>query len=197
MKKRLVGLAMALTIGLAGCSAVDKGITVQPYELNEMEEELVTRTQVDFIEYFTLNGKTDGLDLKHSVEVYEKGKLVDELLQSQGIIEEAYQNEIISFGLQKHKDMELFLTTNGSSASTEYEGLDDEEQGGSSYGTLLDKKVKLVKDEPVYLAVWAGTTGEIIASINSEGGKLPENLDSYDRAFLFKMELVDHDPEFD
>lgn len=194
MKRILGGIILAIV--LTGCSIVDKKVTVQPYELKEKEEQLVSHTHVDFIEYFTLNGKPDGLDIKYSVEVYEKGEFVDELFQSQGLVEENYEDELFSFGLSNKELIELFMSTGGGAMSTEYDGVEDDDQFGSTSGILINGKIELVKDEPIYLAAWATTNGSDISSIQSEQGELPENLDRYDRVFLFKIELLDPNPEY-
>ena len=191
MKRFMLGVAMA--IGLAGCSATEKGVTVEPYNLKGMEETLVSQTQVDSIDYFMLNGKTGGLDLKYSVEVYEKGKLVDELFQSRGLIEENYKSELISFGLHNGKELELFVNTVGGTAMANGYPAKGHEEMASTYGSLIEEKITLTKDQPAYIAIWAGTKGNMISTLHGENGGLPDNLAQYDRAFLFKLELLDPD----
>ncbi|MEK5332668.1 hypothetical protein [Lysinibacillus sp. FSL W8-0992] len=92
---------------LSGCAGGEKDITslnskitIESYNMSEKESLLISKTGVENIEFFKLNGTlSEEDDLQFSVEVYKKGKLEEELLKSSGTIEKNYQDSFISFGV--------------------------------------------------------------------------------------------------
>lgn len=196
MKKFLLVCMMVFL--LSACSSQGKGITIEPYSLSDQEQQLVSQTGVDMIEYFKLNGSLDELDLNLSIEVYEDGELKEEILQMYGMLEETFKDEFVSFVLSKYdvsEDDGMFdLKINspgGSIGGGAYPSID----GASTYGLLLEEKITLEKDVPTYLAAWAGTTKDTLSTLHTEKGQLPENIDQYEQALLFKIVLTDASEE--
>ncbi|MDS9471557.1 hypothetical protein [Sporosarcina pasteurii] len=187
--KKLMMVMLAL-VTLAACSPGGKKLTIEPYKLSEKERQLIQRTGVFSIDYFEINGHLDDADLQFSVVVYEDGKLKEELLKMYGMLDASFKNELISFGMFETKNGEekqQFTlevgTPGGSLGSSTYEtGMT-----ASVYGALIDNKVTLEKEQPLYLAGWAGTTKDVIPTLRGENGQLPENLASYERALLLKV----------
>lgn len=97
---------MLTIVTLAACSPSGSQLTIKPYEFSEKEQQLIERTGVFSIDFFNINGHLDDADLQFSVEVYENGKLKEELLKMFGMLDESYKNELISFGLFETKNEE-------------------------------------------------------------------------------------------
>lgn len=190
---------MLTIVALAACSPSGSQLTIKPYELNEKEQQLIERTGVFSIDFFNINGHLDDADLQFSVEVYENGKLKEELLKMFGMLDASYKNELISFGLFETKNEEEqqqfsleIGTPGGSLSSTTYEtGMT-----ASAYGALIDNKITLEKEQPIYLAAWAGTTKDSVPTLHGENGQLPENLASFEKALLLKVVWTDESGDF-
>ncbi|GKV57472.1 hypothetical protein NCCP2222_34190 [Sporosarcina sp. NCCP-2222] len=61
-----------------------------------------------------------------------------------------------------------------------------------SFGNLVGTDSNLLKDKPTYLAAWVGTKGSMLRSLGpSDNGGLPEELEAYDTAFLYKVVWTD------
>ncbi|MEX3625889.1 hypothetical protein VVS20_26050, partial [Viridibacillus arvi] len=79
-----------LILLLTGCAGVEKDktssnskITIEPYNLSEKESLLISKSGVEHIKFFKLNGTlAEDDDLQISVEVFEKGKFKEELLKT-------------------------------------------------------------------------------------------------------------------
>ncbi|MEO4052448.1 hypothetical protein [Solibacillus sp. CAU 1738] len=73
--------------------------------MSEKERLLISKTGVEQIEFFKLNGtlKEDD-DLQFSVEVFEKGKFKEELLKTWDGPETKYKDSLISFGISDTRD---------------------------------------------------------------------------------------------
>ena len=194
--KKLLCIMITLTT-LAACSPGGSKLTIEPYELTEKEQQLIERTGVFSIDYFEINGSLDEADLHFTVEVYENGKLKEELLKLSGMLDARYKNELISFSLfetknEEHQQFSLEVGTPGSLASTTYET----EMTASTYGALIDNKVALVKEQPLYLSGWAGTEKDVLSSLRVENSQLPENLASYEEVLLLKVIWTDKSEDF-
>ena len=75
---------------LTGCtgveketSALNKRMTIESYNINKKEKVLVSKTGVEQIEFFKINGtlKEDD-ELQFSVDVFKNGKFAEELLNT-------------------------------------------------------------------------------------------------------------------
>ena len=184
---------------LIACSPNGSKLAIKPYELSKKEQQLIERTGVFSIDYFKINGHLDDADLQFSVEVYENGKLKEELLKMYGMLDASFKDELISFGMfeTKNEDEEQQFTLEvgtpgGSLGSTTYEtGMT-----ASAYGALIDNKVTLVKEQPLYLAGWAGTTKDSVPILQGENGQLPENLAGFEKALLLKVIWTDESGDF-
>lgn len=197
MKKILFVFMMVFLLN--ACSSVkSKDITIEPYSLSDKEQQLVDQTGVDMIEFFKLNGDLNGLDLHLSIEVYEDGEFKEEILQMYGMLEDTFEDEFVSFALSKYdvsEDERVFNlkinSPSGSIGGTSYPSL----EVASTYGLLLEEKITLEKDVPAYLAGWAGTTKDTLSSLHVEKGQLPENINQYEQALLFKIVLTEASEE--
>jgi len=180
---------------LAGCANVEKDkksvatqLTIEPIKLSDKESLLISKTGVGNIEFFKLNGtlaKED--DLQFSVDVYEKGKLKEELLKSRGAIEKSYHNTIISFGISDDAPFKLLSGIPFGLAKTTYPN----GMTAFSFSNLISEQITLSKNKPVYLVAWLGTTKNELRTVGSEKGELPAGMEEYELVFLYKVLWTD------
>ncbi len=186
------------TLLLTGCASLEKEkplsneLIIEPYNVNDKESLLISRTGIKFIEYFQLNGTLEtGDDLQFSVEVYKNGELEEELLNTSNEPKAKFKDQLISFGISDSSDKDSSLqliagipsglaTTNFSSHMT-----------SASFNNLLHKKIVLKKNTPVYLAAWVGTTKNVLRSVDSENGILPKGIKEVEAALLYRVLLTD------
>ncbi|KQL54224.1 hypothetical protein AN964_12450 [Heyndrickxia shackletonii] len=195
--RKYIILVLAVLL-LASCSQQKEddqktsGLTIEPLELNKKEKVLINKTGVNFIRYFKLNGHLKkNEDLKIELDKYVNGKKTDESMSSTNEPNLTFQDDILSFGiqtLQEEKKLILFMgLTNGISSTTESKN----KITASSYGNVLNKKIKLIKESPVYLAAWMGTSkNEIHGGFEDEEGKFPDAVKQSELAFVYKITLV-------
>ena len=190
---------------LTGCAGVEKEkplekeksplnteITIESYNMSEKETLLISKTGVGQIEFFKLNGtpKEDD-ELQFSVEVFKNGKFKEELLKTWDGPETKYQDSFISFGISniENEDDSLKLITGTPSglATTIYSN----NMTSSSFGKLVDEKVTLEKNKPVYLVAWLGTTKYELSSGEGGNGELPLGIEETELTFLYKVLWTD------
>ncbi|MFJ7666400.1 hypothetical protein ACIQXI_04790 [Lysinibacillus sp. NPDC097195] len=185
---------------LTGCAAQDKAISheqisIEPYNISEKESLLISKTGVGNIEFFKLNGTlAEADDLQFSVEVYEKGKLKEELLKSWGVIEKSYRDTLLSFGISDFNENHPFKLLSGipsGLATTTY----PINVTIFSFNNLIDKKITLTKNKPVYLVAWLGTSKNELGSAGSENGELPAGLEEAELSFVYKVLWTDQGTE--
>ena len=191
-------LLLIFTLLLTGCTGVanEKSpsktkLTIEPYSLNEKESVLIRKTGVE-IEFFKLNGTLkEEDDLQFSVEVYENGKFKEELLKTSGAIETNYKDSVISFGISdirnEEQSIKLLSGIHSGLASTFYSS----NMTGYAFGKLVGDKVTLEKDKPMYIAGWLGTTKNSLRSVGEQNGELPQAVEDYELAFLYKVLWTD------
>lgn len=168
-------------------------LNIESYSLSEKEKLLISKTGVQQIEFFKLNGTLkDEDDLQFSVEVYENGKFKEELLKSYGAIETNYKNSIISFGVSdnggEEHSLKLLIGIPSGLTSTSYEN----NMTGHAFTKLIGKKITLEKDKPSYIAAWLGTTKNSLRTVGDENGEIPEAIEDYELTFLFKVLWTDN-----
>jgi hypothetical protein len=199
MKKLIHFLSMSLIFLLISCSqsateekeSSDASLTVEPKELSDVEKNLVSKTDVGMIEYFLLNGKLkEGEDLEISIEVYRNGSLETELMKTYGQIDPNLKNELISFAVRTTGDEQQFLQLIAGHTSGVSSTYQPNEVSMSSLSRLVDGKVQLELNKPLYIAMWAGTSGNTMSTGGSEDGSLPEGLDEVEVAYLYKVTLI-------
>lgn len=196
-------LFIIFTLLLTGCVGVEKSvekekspsntkITIESYNMSEKERLLISKTGVERIEFFKLNGtlKKDD-DLQFSVEVFEKGKFKEELLQTWDAPETKYKDSLISFGISDTRDeghsLKLINGIPTGLATTFYSN----NMTSSSFSKLLDEKMTLEKNKPIYLVAWLGTTKNGLSSGGGENGELPPGIEESELAFLYKVLWTD------
>jgi len=168
-------------------------ITIEPYNMSEKEKLLVSKTGIEQIAFFKLEGnlKEDD-DLQFTVEVYENGKLKEELLTTSDEPKTQFKDSIISFGISNFndKDQSLKLITGIPSglATTYYSN----NMTSSSFSQLIGEKVTLEKSKPIYLAAWVGTTKNKLSSVGSENGELPAGIEEAELALLYRVLWTDN-----
>ncbi len=188
-------LFIIFTLLLTGCVGVENEkpfsnakITIEPYNMSEKEKLLISKTGVEQIEFFKLEGnlKEDD-DLQFTVEVYENGKLKEELLTTSNEPKTKFEDSIISFGISNinDKDHSLQLITGIPSglATTNYSN----NMTSSTFSKLVGEKVTLEKSKPIYLAAWVGTTKNKLSSVGSENGELPVGIEEAEFALLYRI----------
>ncbi|MFE8702960.1 hypothetical protein ACFYKX_20335 [Cytobacillus sp. FJAT-54145] len=193
-------LVVSLILLLTSCSQAEQEeakpaeteITIKPYTLSEKEKVLISKTNVQFIEYFVMDGTLkENDDLIYELEIYENGELLEEGLGSHGEVKSHFDDEIISFGIQdsgtENKVSTLLVGMPGGIASTARE----HEMTLTGLSKLINDKITLEKDKPVYLAAWTGTTQNSLRTIGSENGELPEGIKEAELAFVYKIMLID------
>jgi hypothetical protein len=195
-------LFIIFTMLLTACAGVEKekplsnkNLTIKPYQLSEKESLLISKTGVRQIEFFKLNGtlKKDD-DLQFSVEVFENGKFKEELLKTSDEPGTKFKDSLISFGINDKENeghsLKLIAGIPSGLASTNYS---KNNMTISSISLLVDKKVTLEKNKPVYLAAWLGTTKNSLSSIESDNGELPKGINEVEIAILYKVLWTDHE----
>lgn len=168
-------------------------ITIEPMKLSKKESELVGKTGVENIEYFLMNGslkKSEDLVIK--IELYKKGVLQEESMGSSESPLNKFKNMMLSFGTRHPQNDRTLIDVyagvpNGFMATSFKDGM-----SGSTISSLISEKITLKKNKPVYLTAWAGTTKNSMSGLRvSDDGALPENLEKYEMAILYKIEITD------
>lgn len=139
------------------------------------------------IEFFKLNGTLNKEeDLQFSVEVFENGKFKEELLQTWDAHEISYKESFISFGINKTEEDYTVKLINGvpSGLATTYYPTN---MTTSSFSKLINGKVTLQKNKPMYLVAWLGTTKNGLSSGGAENGELPPGIEETELAFIYKV----------
>lgn len=181
---------------LAACSQ-QKGeasvLTIEPLILKDKEKVLINKTGVNFIEYFKLNGHLEkNEDLKIELVKYVNGKNTGETISSSNETKVSFKDEILSFGiqtLQEGKELNLLLGI-PDGLSSNVQPINSATM--TSYGNVLNKKIKLIKDTPVYLAAWMGTSkSQLSGGLENEEGKFPSAFKDSELAFVYKITLID------
>lgn len=192
-------LFIIFTLLLTGCAGVEKEkqssnekITIEPYNLSEKESLLISKTGVEQIEFFKLEGtlKEDD-DLQFAVEEYENGKLKEEFLTTSNEPKAKFKDSLISFGISNIWDedhsLKLIAGIPSGLATTIYSN----NMTSSSFSKLVGEKVTLEKNKPVYLAAWLGTTKNGLCSVGSENGELPQGIEEAEIALLYRVLWTD------
>lgn len=200
MKKRYWLLAVSMCLLLVGCSQ-GKGngsstLTLEPYDLSDKEEKVVAATGRGSMFFFTLDGTlAKDMDLERTIEVYEKGKLVSDKPFQYDEEAKKYKHSLNSIGMESSEKELKILHGNESTFIT----MDEDpisEENSSSATTLLTEKVELKKDTPVYIYGMATSkNGEDTGSLGLEDGEPAGGFKNSDRAYVYKITLVDRKPE--
>ncbi len=196
-------LVIIFTLLLTGCVGVEKEkdkplpnakVTIEPYNMSEKERLLISKTGVEQIEFFKLEGdlKEDD-DLQFAVEVYENGKFKEELLTTSDEPKTKYEDSIISFGISninpENLSLKLITGTPSGLVTANYSN----NMTSSSFSKLVGEKVSLEKNKPVYLVAWVGTTKNELRSVGSENGKLPAGIEEAEIALLYRVIWTDNE----
>lgn len=197
--RKFIGASLLIifTLVLTGCVDVEKEnekpianekISIEPYNMSEKEELLISKTGVEQIAFFKLEGnlKEDD-DLQFSVEVYENGKFKEKLLTTSNEPQTKFEDSIISFGISNINDkdhsLKLIAGIPSGFATTNYSN----NMTASSFGKLVGEKVTLEKNKPIYLAAWVGTAKNKLRSVGSENGELPAGIEEAESALLYRI----------
>ncbi|MBB4823717.1 hypothetical protein HNO89_000937 [Sporosarcina luteola] len=195
-----VFLLLVLTLLLTGCAksiSSTAKLTIKPYTVSEKESELISKTDVEQIDFFQLNGTLEhDRDLQFSVEVYKNGELAGELLRTHSEPETKFDNTLISFAITKFQEEEqqflkLIAGVPSGKVTTNYMN----EMTANISRDLVQEKIELKLNKPVYLAAWAGTTKDELQVIGSSNGEFPGRLEDKELAFLYKVVLTDKNME--
>lgn len=192
-------LFIVITLLLTGCAGVEtekspsnSKLTIESYNMSQKETLLISKTGVEQIEFFKLNGtlKEDD-DLQFSVEVFENGKFKEELLKTRDELETKYNDSLISFGIIDNRDedhsLKLLNGIPSGVATTFYSN----NMTISSFGLLIDGKMTLEKNKPIYLTAWLGTTKNTLSSDGARTGELPLGIEEAELAFIYKVLWTD------
>ena len=184
---------------LTGCAGEEKEkspsntkLTIESYNMSDKETLLISKTGVEQIGFFKLNGTLkEEDDLQFSVEVYEKGKFKEELLKTMGETEPKFKDTLISFGISDNGDedntIKLLNGVPSGLATTIYSN----NMTGYSFTNLVDEKVTLEKNKPIYLAAWLGTTNYSLSSAIGGNGVLPSGIEESELGFIYKVLWTD------
>jgi len=185
---------------LAACSTSKQNVavkttdlTIEPLKLSSKEKTLISKTGLQFIQYYKLNGRLQkNEDLKLELVKYENGKNTGELMSTSDEPKNTFHNEILSFGtqlLQEEKELNVLMGIQSGISSTTQPV---KNISVSSYGSVLNKKIKLIKGKPVYLAAWMGTSKNAISgNLEDAEGKFPNVMKQSELAVVYKITLVD------
>jgi hypothetical protein len=197
--KRQGGILVLLLVLLAGCSGVkdeNSTISIKPHSLSEDEEVLISKTGVDAIQFFRINGTLkEEEDLQFAVEIYKDGRLTEDQVYTMGQVEKEFKQGLISYGFDRQGDQLIFL--NGIINGLLEQKYDLDGTDSSSFTSLINEKKTLIKDEAVYLTAWIGSKGNMLAvpSLNGDGSLLSQELYDTDAAYVFKVTLTDVNEE--
>jgi hypothetical protein len=194
MRRQMGLLVLFFILLLAGCVGGKEGnsaVSIKPYSLNQDEQVIISKTGVDGIQFFKLNGTlAEEEDLQFAVETYKDGELTDDHVYTNSQVEKEFTQALISYGYDRQEDELIFLNgiVNGLLEQTyNVEGIDS-----SSFTSFLNEKKHLIKDEEVYLAAWIGSKGNMLAVPSIyEDGTLSEDMKDTDLAYVFKVTLTD------
>lgn len=183
---------------LMGCSNIEKDttLTITPYQLSDKEKSLIRKTDVNQIEYFYLNGiLQEDDDIRFSIEVYENGILTQELLKLSGELQGKYVDSLISFGISLSGEGNRLIKVIAGLPTGHATTLLPNEMSMYAFSKLIEDKVILEKNKPIYLAYWSGNTSNNVSSItpNSESGNLPMNIDKLEFVLVYKALWTDRD----
>lgn len=195
--RNLIGCCLLIIFAMlfTGCAGVEKekpllnaNITIEPYNMSEKERVLISKTGVEQIEFFKLEGELkEDEDLQFSVEVYEKGKRKEELLTTSDEPNTKFEDCLISFGIStinnETPSLKLIAGIPFGLATTNYSN----NMTSFSFNSLVGKKVTLEKNKPVYLVAWVGTTKNELRSVGSENGELPTGIEEAEVALLYRV----------
>ncbi|MGE7217678.1 hypothetical protein [Priestia koreensis] len=195
MKKKWF-ILFVIALSLTGCStnssstsSTQSSISVQPEKLSSREQELISKTGVGTISYFTLNGRLKkGEDIEFEVVKVERGKKSPSL-KSYDVMTKNLKKELISFGVvNRESNLQLLLGTPGGLVT----GNGSETVKASMFQDL-SSKITLSKNKPAYLAVWSGNKhGSSLQTLDLLDHKeLMKRLEKVDVAFLYQLTLVD------
>lgn len=194
----LFSLFIVFTLLLTGCTEEEKGETssnkklvIEPYDLSEKEQSLISKTDVENIQFFVLNGNLkENEDLKFSVEVYEKGNFKEEILESSSGNQQ-FNDDFISFGIGSNRLTDNSLKIINGIPSGLTTTLYTNKMKANTFNKLINDKVTLEKNHPLYLAVWLGNSNGPISSGPEESGKLPKDIEQTELAFVYKILWTD------
>ncbi|MHC8515911.1 hypothetical protein [Sporosarcina sp. ITBMC105] len=184
---------------LAGCSfmspkdSTDATLSIKPYTLSEHEELLLSMAGANNPQFFTVNGKiAENEDLTYSVEVYHKGKFKEELLLTSSTQDKHFDGKLISFTVTELDEENVAIKLSYPSGSTSITYPIEVGSLARSFGNLVISDSTLHKDKPIYLAAWVGTKGSTLFTFApSKDSGLPERLETYDIALLYKVVWTD------
>ncbi|MDQ0230655.1 hypothetical protein [Metabacillus malikii] len=167
-------------------------LTIEPYNISEKESMLISKTGVNQIEYYTLEGTLkEGEYIQFAVEVYENGKRKSELLTTSDEMIPKYENSIVSFGISnstgEEDSLKLLTGTPSGLDTTDYPN----NMTVSTFRKLIGEKVTLEKNKPIYLAAWAGTTKNGLSFGGNENGELPTGIDEAETVLLYRVLWTD------
>ncbi|WP_113927657.1 hypothetical protein [Bacillus sp. P14.5] len=196
MKRTAVFLAVLTAFLLNGCTEKDSNdISITPYPLSEEEQTLISKTGVDAIQFFKLNGElSENEDLQFAMETYKDGVLAEDQIYTKGQVEKEFNEDLISFGFDR-QDNDLIILNGMVNGLLENQH-DIEGMDSSSFSSFISEKTKLVKDEAVYLVSWIGSKGNALEGLSiNEDGSLSESVKMADTAYVFKIILTDYKKE--
>ncbi|MEW4282713.1 hypothetical protein [Priestia koreensis] len=185
-----------IALSITGCStssssksSTQSSISVQPEKLSSREQELISKTGVGTISYFTLSGRLKkGEDIEFEVVKVERGKKSPGL-KSYGVMTENLKKELISFGIvNRESNLQILLGAPDGLVT----GNDSETVKASMFQDI-SSKIVLSKNKPAYLAVWSGNKhGSTLQTLDLLDHKeLMKRLEKVDVAFLYQLTLVD------
>ncbi|ASF40579.1 hypothetical protein CEH05_16030 [Halobacillus halophilus] len=206
MKRFMILIGIALV--LAGCTnqgssetgqaqeendghkASSFSLVVKPAKLSNREKTLVNQIGVDYQTFFTVDGKVpEGEALISSIEVYENGKMINEITtQSTAEENSKYKNALHSFQVRMGEEMND-LTIGGPDGYVAGQA----EQPKDLKAFLFEhpeERVTLNKGETIYWAYVIGSSQSQLSTRGTENLKtLPPSIKNEDYAIVFKMEL--------
>lgn len=181
---------------LIGCSNEKKvstnghtKISIEPYSLSDKEESLMMYAGVSQIEFFQFDGELGQKDdLEFKIEHYKKGKFKGELTSMSNMVESKYKNTLFSFAIDNNIDykrisLKLIMGTPSGIATTNFSN----NMKGYSFESLVNERITLKKNKPVYLAAWYGTSENHLSSPSSKNGELPQGIQDVEETILYSV----------
>jgi len=188
---------MLIALLLTGCAENKAKLTITPYTMSEKELELMSKTDVEKIDFFHLNGSLGkDQDIQFSVEVYKNGELAGELIRTHSEIKTEFDDTLISFAIERfEEDEQRFLKLIAGIPSGKVTTNYDNTMTATTTTSLIKEKVQLELGKPIYLSAWAGTTKNEFKVIGSGNGSFPKGMEDKELVFLYKMVWTNDEKE--
>lgn len=181
-----------VTIGLVVCLLTactgTKNVTIKPNEYSEKEQTIISNAGGAAGNRFKMQGNIPSTQqVEVTVEQYEGGKLTSDEPFTWLDPDFGLEGEVsFAIATKNQNGIDKVFITMPSTKLTM--NMNETDLSAYSYGALVDKKITLELNKPVYVAYGVGNKDTSIITLRQdEKGKV--NVEDYDYCLLLKMEV--------